>query len=217
MSYHPFERICSLYLERIKKHFVIENYPIRYGRRGKSKHSPSTGTTDYDLISFDPKHPKVIHLFECKSHINKTFTTNSRTRLLKQLKNMKKYFKYLPYKKKTTKSQRWVFSIDIAKRVLDKIPKNVIIKQGENFEKEVLDKLILYVAKDPKIDPKDDILSIIRLFWHFGLFKEKYYLERTRAFLKDDENLTPKELRNELGLISYKTEFCRNLLNKCRN
>jgi hypothetical protein len=85
--------------------------------------------------------------------------------------------------------------------------------EGENFEKQVLDKLVLFVGRDPKIDPKDDILSIIRLFWHFGVLNDRYYRERAKELLRENPSLSAKDLKDQLGLITYKTAYCKELLN----
>jgi hypothetical protein len=216
MAYHPFERICSLWLERVKHHFVIENLPIRYSRKKRTKFSPSTATTDLDLISYDLKEAKTINLCECKSNINETFQTISRTHLLHQLKNLLKLSKKLPFINRVKRTKRFVFGIKIADRIKKKIPKNVTVIEGETFEADVLDELVLLVGRDPKIDPKDDVLSIIRLFWHFGILNEKYYLKRTMELLDGSTYLSPGKLKGCLGLVSYKTDFCKELLRRAK-
>ncbi len=84
------------------------------------------------------------------------------------------------------------------------------------FEQEVLDKLIMMVGRDPKIDPKDEVLSIVRLFWHFGVLNEKYYHQRAKELLHDNPKLTPKTLKDRLGLITYKTDFAKSILTQVR-
>ncbi len=216
MAYHPFERICSLWLERVKHHFVIENLPIRYDRRKRTKYSPTTATSDFDLISYCLDDPKTINLCECKSNINQTFHNLSRDRLLRQLDDLKKHVKKLPFHTKIRKIRRWVFGIKIAKRIRDKVPRDVQIIEGQQFE-EVLDELIMLVGKDPKIDPKDDVLSIIRLFWHFGILNENFYRKRAKEILQVSPNLSAKKLKDQLGLITYKTNFAKELLKKLRD
>ena len=216
MSYHPFERICSLWLERVNHHFVIENLPVRYGRRKRVKNSPATATTDFDIISYDLKNPKTINLCECKANINQTADTKSRTRLLRQLKDQKKHSTKLPFAKKVKRTKQWVFGIRIAKRIKETLPKNAEVIEGEQFEHRVLDELIMLVARDPKIDPKDDVLFIVRLFWHFGLFKDDYYQKMTQKILEKMPSLSANALKGELGLISYKTDYCKQLLKKAR-
>ena len=92
-----------------------------------------------------------------------------------------------------------------------------MVIEGKTFETDVLDNLVLLVGRDPKIDPKDDVLSIIRLFWHFGLLNEKYYVERTKELLLKDHFLSPAGLRKKLGLVSYKTDLCKKLLGKVKD
>ena len=219
MSYHPFERVCSLWFERVKNHFVIENYPFRYDRKKRTKYSPSTATTDFDLITYDLKDPKTLNVIECKSNINETSHENQKNRLLFQLAELDKYASKLPYIEKINKVKRWVFGIKIANSITSDIPKDVNIIEGEKLEKQVLNELVMLIAKDPKIDPKDDILSILRLLWHFGILNEKYYLQRTEELLSKKENktLTASKLREKLGLINYKTDFCKEILNKLKN
>jgi hypothetical protein len=217
MAYHPFERICSLWLERVKHHFVIENFPFRYKIKKQTKSYPSTATKDFDLISYYLKTPKTIYLSECKSNINQTFQTVSLIRLRNQLKDLTKQSKSLPFIERIQKKKRFVFGIKIANRIKNKIPRNVDVKEGETFKKDVLDELILYVGRDPKIDPKDDILSIIRLFWHFGILNDDYYLEIAKKLLKKNPHLSAGKLRTSLGLISYKTDFCKELLSRLKH
>lgn len=217
MAYHPFERICSLWLERAKHHFVIENLPIRYSRKKRTKFSPSTATTDFDLISYDLNEPKTINVCECKSNINETFQTRSRTHLLRQLKDLHKLTKELAFINRVKRTKRFVFGIKIADRIKKKIPIDVVVIEGKSFETDVLDNLVLLVGRDPKIDPKDDVLSIIRLFWHFGILGEKYYLERTKELMQKDPSLSPARLRRGLGLVSYKTDLCDKLLHKVKH
>lgn len=217
MAYHPFERICSLWLERVKYHFVIENLPIRFSRKKRTKFSPTTATTDFDLISYDLNTPQSINLCECKSNINETFHTSSRTRLLRQLKDSLKHSKKLPFMNRIKTVKRFVFGIKIADRIKRKIPTEVVVIEGKTLETDVLDNLVLLVGRDPKMDPKDDVLSIIRLFWHFGILNEKYYLERTKELVRKDHSLSPARLRKKLGLVSYKTDLCEKLLGKVKH
>ncbi len=214
MAYHPFERICRLWMERLNGAFVIENLPIRYDRKKITKYSPSTATTDFDLIAIDPEDPKKVNICECKSNINSTFHNKSLDRILKQIKESRKLAKERWKDKKVIQT---IFGINIADRIKNKIPKDVTVIEGELLESKVLDGLILYIGKDPKIDPKDDVLSLIRLLWHFGLLKESYYEIQAKEILSKQRNISANKLRGKLGLISYKTSYCKELLNRIKN
>jgi hypothetical protein len=198
-------------MERINNDFVIENLPIRYNRKKITKYSPSTATTDFDLVAINSNKPGIVNICECKSNINSTFHNKSRDRILKQIKEVKKLAK-TRWKGKQIKQT--IFGINIANRIKNKIPRNVEIIEGELLESNVLDKLILHIGEDPRIDPKDDVLSLIRLFWHFGLLNEKYYEIRAREIYLKQKKITPNQLRSKLGLISYKTSYCKSILNK---
>ena len=212
MAYHPFERIVSLWLQRVKGFYVMENYPIRYEREKSTKYSPETVTTDIDLVYFDSSEPEIINLVECKSNINETFHNQSRDRLLKQLEDEKELVKRLPFFKEGMKIKQNVYAIKIANRIKNKLPKKVKIVEGDNFKEEVLDELILHIGKDCKIDPKDDVLSLIRLFWHYRILNESYYKELAKNILNSNENITAAKLRDELGLIKNQTKFCKEII-----
>jgi hypothetical protein len=213
MAYHAFERICGLWLERIRHHFVILNLPLRYTQKKRTKYSPSSCTTDIDIISFDPAKPRELYLYECKSNINQTFSTKSRTRLKRQLEDLKKHSNLLPNIKNYDNIKLQVFGIKIAKRVLRHL-KDVKITEGEDFEREVLEELIMSIGNDPKIDPKDDILSVLRLLWHFGVLNDRFYAERAKQIVKDQPKITANKLKAKLGLIAHKTSYCKELLSK---
>ena len=212
MAYHPFERIVSLWLQRVKGFYVMENYPIRYEIEKSTKYSPKTATTDIDLVYYNYSEQKNINLVECKSNINETFHSKSRDRLLKQLEDEKELVKKLPFFKKGMKIEQNVYAIKIADRIKKKLPLEVKIVEGENFKTEVLDSLIQYIGKDCKIDPKDDVLSLIRLFWHFGILNESYYRELAKPILEKNMNISAANLRDELGLIKNQIGFCRKLI-----
>ena len=211
MAYHPFERVVSLWLQRVKGFYVLENYPIRYDREKTGKYSPGTATTDLDLVYLDSKNPDVINIVECKSNINETFHNNSRDRLLKQLDEEKELVKKLPFYEKRMKVRQHVFGIKIAERIKGKLPKDVNVVEGFTFKETVIDELILHVGKDCKIDPKDDVLSIIRLFWHYGTLKEDYYTIIAKQIISKNPSISADNLRKELGLIRDLTPFCKEL------
>ena len=99
----------------------------------------------------------------------------SRDRLKRQLQDLKKHSNLLPNIANYKKVKFRVLGIKIANRVSNQLKKKKVeILEGANFEKEVLDKLIMSIGRDPKIDPKDDILSILRLLWHFGLLNDRF-------------------------------------------
>lgn len=217
MASHSFERFCSLWLTRVRGCFVIENLPIRVVREKVSKFSPGKGSNDIDLISFDPQEPDTLYLNECKSHIHSTFAKEDGERLVKQLSELERLAKLLPFGHRFSQFKLRVFGIRIAGANKSKIRSEVEVIDGKQFEEQVLKELLDFIGLDPWIDPKDDVMGSLRLLWHFGCLREEFYERRARAIIKTHPSLSPAELRDELGLISYKTEFCRTLLDKIKH
>jgi hypothetical protein len=216
MASHSFERFCSLWLTRVKGAFVIENLPIRFKREKTSKYSPGTGTTDIDLISFDPSNGGELSLNECKSNIHSTFLRASKERLLRQLEAQSELADLLPFARHVRPVKKRVFALRLAPGIRKEVPADVEVIEGADFEHQVLDSLIEKIAEDPWIDPRDDVLGSLRILWHFGCLDRRYYLKRTREILEEKPKITAGELRDWLGLVSHKTGFAKTLLAEIR-
>lgn len=216
MASHSFERFCSLWLTRVKGAFVIENLPIRYDRAKSGKFSPGTGTTDIDLISFDPAKGGELYLNECKANIHSTFMKVSKTRLLRQLDDHSSLAKLLSFHQHFTTLKKRVFAFRLSPDIRKSIPKDIEVIEGPDFEKIVLDSLIQKIGSDPWIDPRDDVLGSVRILWHFGCLDERYYVRQTLEVLKGKPDITPGVLRDWLGLVAHKTAFAKQILEKAK-
>ena len=216
MASHSFERFCSLWLTRVKEAFVIENLPIRYTREKSGRFSPGTGTTDIDLISFDPAKGGELCLNECKANIHSTFMKVSKARLLRQLEDHISLAKRLPFHRHFTTLKRRVFAFRLSPDIRKSIPADIEVIEGQDFEKIVLDSLIERVGSDPWIDPRDDVLGAVRILWHFGCLDERYYVRQTLDYLKKEPDITPGVLRDRLGLVGHKTVFAKHILAKAK-